>query len=177
MRSLALTLAVLAGVLGCRFDEGGLPVTDRSDAASLADGPVDFDPADAALPDAALPDAAVPCTDRDGDGFLAVGIFGSECGALDCDDADERVFPGQENYYDQPAASGGFDFNCNGTEEPLYDQAGGECTTDWWGTSCTGTGYYNGVPACGQTGQWHACATQDGDCKETSSDERRMPCR
>lgn len=176
MRYRALIL-VLVGLAGCRFDEGGLPGGERSDARAPADAPSVPGPADAGGDDPDVPDAAVPCTDRDEDGYLAVGIPGSDCGAIDCDDADDRVFPGQQNYYDQEAAGGGFDFDCNGIEEPLYTQVGGECTGDWWGTSCSGTGYYNGVPDCGQVGQWHSCADQDGECREVSASDRPMPCR
>jgi hypothetical protein len=177
VRLLAVTLVLAWGLGGCQFDEGGLPTGDRRDAASPADAPGADAAVDVAQPDAGVPDAAVPCTDRDGDGFFAVAIPGSDCGDPDCDDDDDRVYPGQQNYYDQPAAGGGFDFDCDGTEEPLYTQVGGECTSDWWGSNCTGTGYYNGMPACGEVGQWHSCANQDGECREVSASDRPMPCR
>jgi len=134
----------------------------RSDAASDA-----FD---------AQPDASpAPCVDGDLDGFMVVNLEGSECGqVLDCDDAEPNAFPGQSIFFDLPRASGGFDYDCNGSEEKFDTEAGGTCQTDWW--TCTGTGWDQGVPACGELGNWHRCE-DSGGCNETESMTIRMPCR
>lgn len=38
----------------------------------------------------------------------------------DCNDADGRAFPGQTSSFDTPATGGGYDFDCDGVETPLY---------------------------------------------------------
>ncbi len=168
MRACA-AIAALA-LAACQFDESGLPGDGTGDGA-----PADED---AAAPDARPdepPDAAVPCTDRDGDDWMAVGIEGSDCGAvLDCDDQDDRAFPGQTEYFSTPRASGGFDFDCDGAESKIDDTQGGECAVDWW--NCVGTGWVGGVPDCGDPGTWHVCEDQQG-CRETSSTNTAMACR
>jgi len=168
----AITLVMLVG--GCAFDERGVPGgLAGADARMPGDGASGG--ADAATTDAGSPDAAVPCADRDHDGFFVVAIPDSDCGdQLDCDDGDDRAFPGQTDYFSTPRTSGGFDFNCDGNQTPIDTTQGGACQTDWW--SCTGTGWVGGVPDCGNPGTYHTCEDQGG-CTETSSVNTAMACR
>lgn len=168
MRACGAIVAI--ALAACQFDESGVPGLGSPDGAAPA--------ADAGAPDAGRiepPDAAEPCTDRDDDGWVAVGIEDSDCGPiLDCDDDDDRAFPGQTEYFTTARTSGGFDFDCDGEESKIDDTQGGECAPDWW--SCGGTGWVGGVPDCGDPGTWHTCEDQQG-CNETSSQNISMACR
>ncbi|HTM19616.1 MAG TPA: hypothetical protein VL172_03885 [Kofleriaceae bacterium] len=171
MRACVLFAAFLLAA-SCQFDEGGVSA-GSGDAAPADAGTAGPD----ARADANRADAAVPCTDRDGDGFLAVGILGSYCGEdadLDCDDDDARAFPGQGEYYDTPRTHGGYDFDCDGVDEHLDDTKGGECRSEWW--NCGGTGWVAGIPDCGGQGSWHVCEDTSDGCVETSSTNTRMAC-
>ena len=67
----------------------------------------------------------------------------------DCDDNDARAHPGQTDFFDTPRASGGYDFDCNGTDEPQEP------------TSCACIGSALLVPpgaeGCGVTGTVRTC--------------------
>src|SRR5215472_12325319 len=83
------------------------------------------DDADAAMQDAPDSDGPVTSCDQDNDGFLAVGV----CGGIDCCDTDPSAHPGQQSFFTFATACGGYDYNCDGDEEPLYAVV-----------SCSGTG-------------------------------------
>jgi cysteine-rich repeat protein len=55
------------------------------------------------------------CTDNDKDGF---SIEGGSCGLVDCDDADNRIYPGAEEILD------GKDNDCDGTVDNEWDSDG-----------------------------------------------------
>jgi len=167
----ALALAVLSA---CQFDEGGIPhPVGGADSGTTVDTP---SPADAAVPDAYRPDATPPCVDDDGDSYPAGEVPGVDCGPTsDCDDTDPRAHPGQQDYFDTPRTSGGFDFDCDGLESPLDTAQGFECAWDWF--YCAGTGWLGTVPACGQEGTYHWCQPDWERCEEASVQTGRMPCR
>jgi len=123
------------------------------------------------------PDATIaPCIDLDGDTFLVVNQEGATCpGPLDCDDSDPDAYPGQESHYDHERMSGGYDYNCDGSETIFDGTSGGNCREEWW--ECLGTGWVNGVPMCGQVGTWHLCEDLGGGCTETSRVDTNMLCQ
>jgi hypothetical protein len=169
-------LALAAGLAGaCAFDPAGrVPAGEEG-----GDGaPGGADAGGPAAPDAVGPDAAAPaCVDGDGDGFMAANMPGAVCDPADCDDADDRVYPGQTGAFTTPKASGGFDYDCNGVEEKLSDTTLGEgCHEDIFGP-CLGTGWLGAVPACGQAGTWHRCEDTLFGCDEAEKVDAVMPCR
>lgn len=119
--------------------------------------------------------------DQDGDGY------GDEEGVLlacaspegylstgrDCDDSDGRAYPSQDEFFDTPRNSGGFDYNCDGSEEPEHQGEGCDpfsCTTRYWWDE----------PDCGDLGlRLVACVRLDGACQRHSAydDEERAACR
>jgi hypothetical protein len=165
---------VALALLGCRFDEAGMPGSGNTDARGTRDALV----GDGRLtpPDGAPPDGAVPCLDRDEDGFF-VATADADCGELvDCDDFEPLAFPGQSEFFTEARQSGGYDYNCDGVETPELDtSAGGDCYWDWF--SCEGTGWYGGVPACGAEGIWHVCSADGIECRESDANLLTMPCR
>jgi hypothetical protein len=174
-----LTLGVLLGAAACRFDPGGLgggagdDDDDDDDDDSARDSGSSID----AAPDAPPADAS-PCADEDGDLVPRVNVEGAACGeVLDCDDTDEDAFPGQPGFFDHARVSGGFDYDCDGAEEPFTEIQGEECHFDWF--TCVGTGWLDSVPACGELGKWHVCV--DGGigsgCMETESVEIAQSCQ
>lgn len=171
----ALVALVALALVGCRFDEAGLPGSGR-DAAGSADADLDVRDARLVEPDGASSDAAAPCTDHDGDDFY-VAAGGADCGELlDCDDFDALAFPGQSEFFTEARVSGGFDYDCDGEETPELDTtAGGDCYWDWF--TCEGSGWYGGVPACGTEGIWHVCSASGIECRESDANLQTMPCR
>ncbi len=89
--------------------------------------------------------AGVAC-DFDQDGALRND---PPCGGTDCDDGDARVYLGQTAFFETPRASGGYDFDCNGSDEP---QAATSCL-------CSGTALLvpGGPGGCGMTGPIRKC--------------------
>ncbi|NUO48714.1 MAG: hypothetical protein HOV80_07650 [Polyangiaceae bacterium] len=89
---------------------------------------------------------AAPDCDFDQDGQLRADLH---CGGNDCDDSDARVWPGQDEFFDTPRASGGYDFNCDGIDE------GNHAT----GCACGGQALVvpPGVAGCSVTGPIISC--------------------
>ena len=130
--------------------------------------------------------------DNDGDTYADTGDGKRYCqetgkynvtpaGYHDCCDADNNVRPGQATYYTAAGACGGFDYNCDGGQEPHWP-AGGTCACNrwFWGfcTGCGGTsGWSGGVPGCGGAGQYiTACTYNLGSCGVTQ-ETRTQECR
>ncbi|MBI5498926.1 MAG: putative metal-binding motif-containing protein [Deltaproteobacteria bacterium] len=88
--------------------------------------------------------------------------------SFDCADADADAHPGQDLFFGEPAASGGFDYDCDGRELSSHDNPAGDCS------ACTAPGerWLDAVPACGESGTLLQCAWSSGTgCTET----RRWP--
>jgi hypothetical protein len=136
-------------------------------------------PVDATTPPPPPPpdDAAAPADgspvnagcDQDMDGHAARG----GCGGDDCCDTDARAYPGELAYYDGQDACGSFDYDCNGTDDPQYGQAG--CKLDFLGGSCSGDGF-DKVIACGASGSYTSCSYAVFSCN-TSGSTRVQGCR
>ena len=99
--------------------------------------------------------------DLDGDGWGSP-FEACECPAVpprgggDCQDIGGDTFsriirPGQPNWFREPYTrldgSTSFDFDCDGADEPLFDDVFVACTFD--GTGCVGGGWTLAVAACG----------------------------
>ncbi|MBI5490838.1 MAG: putative metal-binding motif-containing protein [Deltaproteobacteria bacterium] len=138
-----------------------------------------------------FPDAAETCDgrDEDCDGFTDEGVahrfyhdaddddfgdptdFVDACSlpsgfasaSFDCDDDDSDAHPGQELFFAAPAASGGFDYDCDAEETPSHDVPAGDCS------ACTAPGerWLNAVPECGRSGTLLQCNWSSGSgCTE-----------
>jgi hypothetical protein len=98
-----------------------------------------------------------PC-DCDGDGYLSDSMA---CGGNDCDDEDNRVHPGQTQYFAErsPNDRVGFDYDCSGTldRDPLQGSTALSCL-DLDLLACENVqGFQAPLPACGQPGSWAEC--------------------
>jgi hypothetical protein len=89
--------------------------------------------------------------DADGDGYLAMT---SGCGGNDCCDQDAHVHPGEQAYFAQPGACGGYDYDCDGKE--TYEYAAVNC--QWSTFSCSGDGFAPPIPTCGAFGTYTSCS-------------------
>ncbi len=137
----------------CTVEANGAPLCDEGTcAAECAPGFLDCDQ----NPTNGCERAVVAYVDGDGDG---VGIAqnwvlvceiteGLSATGNDCDDADERVFPGQNNYFTQASTRVGFDYNCDGVLT-RSDTRSGYCSSN----GCSGSfGWTGSVPSCGHSG-------------------------
>lgn len=115
---------------------------DAADGGGQADVTEEPPPPD--FPDA-NPDVVNPC-DMDHDGFKAVGCDGGK----DCNDYDNRVYPGQTFLPDVPNGPPDGDWNCaNGVEFQYPTVACGV-------TSCNATGFLAN-PGCGKSATYVSC--------------------
>lgn len=178
--SCRVAVLLVAGLLAsaCSFD-GGSSVTPRSgsDASGVGGPDDDVEPVDAApdaeVPDAGEPDAMVVCVDMDGDGALAGDPSCAE--VLDCNDTDPNVYPGQSDFFEEPMATGSFDYNCDGRGEVVADDVYDDC--GFRGFSCRGDGWKDQAPLCGQQGTFVECGVVGFSCTETDEDLAIQACR
>lgn len=93
--------------------------------------------------------------DHDGDGFRA---------DVDCDDDDERVFPGNRTFFFEPRSDGTWDFNCDGQDTLGVQGFPGYCN----GFIHNATGLYQcfaepgwvgGTPGCGESQTYLSACT------------------
>ncbi len=138
-------------------------VMDATDAADTSPDPVD-PPADDAAGEPDAPPCDGPMTvwyvDADGDGYGDLGGGMDSCtrppGFVgnhdDCMDTNANVHPNQPDYFPMERGDGSFDYDCDGVETALHT-----ATTECFDWSCDGSGWYAGVPYCGQGGLWRTC--------------------
>lgn len=122
-----------------------------------------------------------PGCDADSDGVPAVSCDGgTDCdddgddadstacdGGTDCDDTDDRVHPGQTQYFEAPSHHAGFDYDCNGAEEEeisFYKCSGLLCDTKENVFLLQDT-------ACGEAGVFGDC---NGLCDVTIDDSNKV---
>lgn len=100
-------------------------------------------------------------TSTDGDcGDPGEGLAG---GPTDCCDTDEDAYPGQTAFFAPRNDCGGWDYNCDGTEEYQYDSvyvgctgcSGGVCTGA--PADCMDRGWSFRVPDCNESGSLSSC--------------------
>lgn len=74
----------------------------------------------------------------------------------DCDDDVSAVNPQQTSFFTKQTHYwyGGYDYNCDGKEEPKYTQ---QAACKKQGGSCVGDGWGYGVPGCGKASAWVTC--------------------
>ncbi len=80
----------------------------------------------------------------------------------DCDDDDPKVFPGQAAWFDVPAQNGGWDYNCDATEELRWPN--GKCGV-YPNCGAITPGFTGGLqpPACGVSQYWfNTCFMEPG---------------
>jgi hypothetical protein len=101
--------------------------------------------------------------DADYDGFGDPTIKVESCekpsghvpNGQDCNDNDYEAHPGQTDWFTEPSKGGySFDYNCDGKEEPKHPDLG-KCT--YKNGTCSGDGWGNFVPDCGDWGFWADC--------------------
>jgi hypothetical protein len=126
---------------------------------------------DRCLEGTAPPDGCVPETfylDKDSDGYGDTNETIQACdrpkgyAALegDCDDGDDEVFPGQEEFHASASkGTGTHDYNCDGIEEL---EVPGVVSCKGNGGSCVGDGWSSGVPDCGDSGLLASCVQYFG---------------
>jgi hypothetical protein len=118
---------------------------------------------------------ALDC-DQDDDDSLASS---AACGGDDCDDLDADVHPGQSGFFTEPNRDGGYDYDCDGVEEPEVSNAL-DCSLLSI-SNCDAQGYSSPLPACGDPGAWIRCAptlpTLSVLCLATDQGSRTMGCR
>ena len=111
-------------------------------------------------------DGGEPCTDRDRDSV-------DSCNG-DCDDGQREVFTGQKTYFDTPTRKGGFDYDCDGEEQPEYPSLA-ECRAA--GAGCEGDGWRDVVPACGQEATLMRCEKTGQKCSARPAGRQTQHCR
>jgi hypothetical protein len=141
------------------------PVDAAMDANAPADAPVDV-ALDAPL-DAAPIEAGGPC-DQDGDGYETTG---GTCNGNDCCDVDARVHPGQTSFYTSAGNCGSFDYDCDGKSAAEWQAV--NCQLGFF--TCSGDGFQDPQPGCGQTGTYATCNLGVFSCS-TSTSSRVQAC-
>lgn len=108
--------------------------------------------------------------DEDGDGFASATL--GACG-LDCDDGDDRVFPGQTEYFVEPRADGSWDYDCSGANDLLFpDGILGSCNMAI--RPCQ-SGWSSTFPFCGDTARY--ITRSDCAARICDVEDRQQRCR
>lgn len=153
--------------VACTVAAHGAPVCARgSCVADCDEGYLDCD----GNPANGCERAMVAYGDADGDGVGVAADWhlvceigeGLSARGDDCDDADDRVFPGQTRCFQEPSAVVGFDYDCDGARTRCLTDVGycGGCGGEF--------GWTGGVPDCGGSGtrvtglSMCACMTSTG---------------
>ena len=117
--------------------------------------------------------------DCDCDGFPASGACAGTAQA-DCDDATDKVFPGEPTYYVEPSPNNGFDWDCSGVPErdpALLETI--DCAS-LLGLGCNEKIGFLGatVPMCGEAGTWGTCKKSGITCvPDPIEDGKKMACK
>ncbi len=143
----------------------GAPDCDDGDPAVFSPASVFLDadgdghgdlaqPASLCLADGALPEGFAPSGD-------------------DCDDVDPKVFTGQTGFFGGETAGGGYDYNCDGSEEPNAITSVTACTTPDGGLTCSRSTVTLAPTACGSPITVGSC---NASCTLTTSQGTQL-CR
>lgn len=112
--------------------------------------------------------------DKDGDGFAS-----RRCCGQDCDDTDERAYPGQAAYFDVPLESaGGFDFDCDGvTDKDPSQLFEGPLTCTFEDCTALKSGFGSSAE-CGQIKEYYRCEPNPtAVCSAREQDTTNEPLR
>jgi hypothetical protein len=137
-----------------------------------------------------LPSCTVFYRDGDGDTFGTLAVHKCLCApdaagkftslsSTDCCDTDAKAYLGQAAYSTTPRATcGGFDFNCNGTDDKQPFAAGQCRCSNFLCTGCTFLAGWDGnAPNCGEPGIWiSGCNLAWPSCNATRTTVAQ-PCR
>lgn len=115
--------------------------------------------------------------DCDQDGVGNNGCAVPDGGAVDCDDFDKLVHPGQ-SFVSSPWTTSSphlpaGDWNCDGTVTKQYPHSVGACA----GLSCAKQEGFVGDPGCGETADYVVCKSATLSCSEESREQRVQGCR
>ncbi len=139
------------------------PTGDATPAPDDASGAPDdaIAPEDVRIlsPDGSYAEAGDAC-DLDEDGYRA-----ESCGGTDCCDYDSRANPGDKDYYGAADACGSFDYDCDGALEAKYAKV--SCQLGFF--VCTGSGFDQAPPLCGDTATFDTCNDALVTCTTTPS--------
>lgn len=144
--STTTTTTSTSGGGGAGGTGGGCPDVDGDDETSVVCGGLDCD------------------DDDDG----APIDFGECCPAepCDCNDADDRVRPGQAAFFTQPwDGDDDYDYDCSSFEEPRYTTT---CPQEGVLSCGDGKAFVTSTP-CGQTGQAQGCTGILGSCSKSGA--------
>ena len=91
----------------------------------------------------------------------------------DCDDCDENVFGGQTAYFAEQRRSGGYDYDCNGTEEYRYTSS--QCE-GLLGCGRSNIFLSSGIVPCGESHEFGDCLSGIV-CSFSRDIDRQQTCR
>ncbi len=112
--------------------------------------------------------------DKDGD--LASPKSLGACGT-DCNDSDSNAKPGQLKFFSTPqSGTGGYDYDCNGTEE-ILNKTLGYCYYDDKGFCVFSPGFITTAPKCGETKLYASTCTLVGEGCYAGGDMITQSCR
>jgi hypothetical protein len=117
--------------------------------------------------------------DGDGHGNPATGIqscsppAGYVTAGDDCDDNDNRVFPGQTAFFGTARPNLTYDYNCDGSDEKKFPQRL-TCTNGPGGCQANGTWFSATIPNCGKAG---FAATCSASCTSSITTSQQQLCR
>jgi hypothetical protein len=121
--------------------------------------------------------------DADGDGYGSPALSKAACSrppgyvdaGTDCDDADKRTHPGQQQFFGDKPSEGthAWDFDCDTKE--LQETPTTVACVSAGGGSCVGEGWVGAIPACGQPGEFATC--KKGNCSQEPSRTKVQACR
>ena len=109
-------------------------------------------------------------------------------GVNDCDDGDDRVYPGQDQYFGEPYNGDEWDYDCDTDIDKLFTNANPSCGT-YPACNDGNAGWEGSVADCGATETWKSVictavdASDEGDlctpsgdcvCSQTGSDTEQL---
>jgi hypothetical protein len=121
--------------------------------------------------------------DKDGDGYGDDGAKTVQCLAPknsaqrggDCNDANDKVHPGQQSYFTEPVSGGAsFDYNCDNKDERQYPSPQ-SCSLN--AGTCSGDGWMVLAPACGKSGFFASCYKNGPSCDWNVPTTKTQACR
>ena len=155
--SLSLLVAATATTIACSAAPGSDPSVETTDTAPQAVSASPLSGSHEVMDEAqkreiearAYPNSA----DADGDGF-----YDAKYGGTDCCDADARVHPGVEEFFTETNACGGYDYNCDNTNETQFPTNKASSGLPVYGKNGKPINSY--CPVSGFDG-WTTCGTQN----------------
>jgi len=124
--------------------------------------------------------------DSDTDGYGNSSVTKEACSKpsgyvaddTDCLDTDRKVNPGQTNYFDTTHNGGGWDYNCDGTDDQRWESTLDFCRRAGPGVCTSSNGWKtSSAPLCGNSAEYlENCTFQSNSCSATYK-SRTQECR